>query len=777
MPSRPPLLGGALLAAALLLPVRSVQQLVYAASFGLAGFTFWLWGRWLGRRVLAVAHVGPFTAVYLGELAALGVASVATAVMGLGAAALGRSLPLAVPVCAGTLLLLRGELAARAPSGAGGDRSALDLLTPFGTGCLAVVVAIYARHVSPMGLDTLEHIAWVEQILRSGYVPLAEPGTRLLGDYPRTFHLLTALWAAAGLSPPSGPLVKAMPFVQTALPLLAIGELLVEVWARRSGEVTRQAAQLAVAAAFFLFVFTLVPAVYPWFDLSGTPRISSNALLLLPLVLVLVAAVRDAPRVAALALVIWPLLGAWAITWNPIVAVLLLVVGLPGLALFWAGLRPRLGGAGLGWTARSTAVVVALAALVAAQDPWLVTQVASRCRPCAAGLEHVGGLVTFDEGVRAGLATPREKSVRNAAAQPPCSDLACAGGLATRVARDALNLPVRSARAAWEDARALADHPTTRTTQAAFRGAVPLQPNALADHASLPYLVFIWGGATAALVRALRDRGRSAPSLRAAPSTGRLLAISLASCLAAGVLLQFAAGLAGAFDDRTHERVILDGYLHAAGHHVSLALLGVPFLFAFAALVEPLVGRAAAGVRLPAAARAGVLAAWVALPLAARLNLEQPMRHHGFGSNVDLADVLGLRRLERLIPPDDGVLVPAEHANIAQWEHWVFPVGPTASLLAYGNRRYLFDVYLGASYPLSWRDLEERLCSPDHAQRRAFREQQRVRWVLVRDLGGRSPDAVLRETRLCGAPLDALHPELPPVAVDRGIHLFRLRAQ
>jgi hypothetical protein len=767
-------LAAVLLGAAALLPVRSVQQLAYVASFGLAGFAFWLWGRALARRLLGDVPLGPFTAVYLGELAALAVASVATAAIGLGASALGRSLPLVVPVSAGTLLLLRGELAARARRGTGAN-PALDLLTPFGAGCIAVVVAIYARHLSPMGLDTHEHIAWVEQILRRGHVPLAEPGTRLLGDYPRTFHLLTALWAAAGLAPPSGPFVKAMPFLQTALPLLALGELLVAAWARRAGEAARPAAQVAVAAAFFLFVFTLVPAVYPWFDLSGTPRISSNALLLLPVVLVLLAAVERSPGAAALAVAAWPLLGAWALTWNPIVAVLLLAVGFPGLALFWAALRPPLGAAGLRQAARWLVVASALAMVVAAQDPWAVSEVASRCPRCATALRRMTDLVPFDEAVRAGLATAREKSVRNAPAQPPCADLACAGRLAAGAVREALELPLRAVRAGWDDARALAARPDTRTTQRAFRGALPLQPNALADHAALPYLVLVWGGAAVALAGALRGRRRQAPAPDGSPSTGRLLAVSLATVLAAGVLLQVAAGLAGAFDDHTHERVILDGYLHAAGHHVSLALLGVPFLFAFAALAEPLVRRTARAAPLPRALRAGALAAWIALPLAARLNLEQPWGHHGFGSHVELPDVLALRRLERLVPPEDGVLVPAEHVNVARWEHWVLPVGPTAALLPYGERRYLFDVYLGASYPLSWRDLEDRFCSPEPARRRAFLARERARWLLVRDQAGHPPEVVLAGAGPCGAPLAALGAELPPVAVERGIHLFRLR--
>jgi hypothetical protein len=171
----------------------------------------------------------------------------------------------------------------------------------------------------------------------------------------------------------------------------------------------------------------------------------------------------------------------------------------------------------------------------------------------------------------------------------------------------------------------------------------------------------------------------------------------------------------------------------------------------------------------------GALALWLALPLAARLNLERPMGHHGFFSHVELADVAALHRIERFIPPEDGVLSPARHLNIEQWEHWVFPVSPTASLLTYGDRRYLFDAYLGPSYPLSWRDLEDRLCSPDPAVRGAFLDRWRARWLLVREDHGRGAAEALADQRMCGAPLAALGVELPPVGAERGIFLFRLR--
>jgi hypothetical protein len=106
----------------------------------------------------------------------------------------------------------------------------------------------------------------------------------------------------------------------------------------------------------------------------------------------------------------------------------------------------------------------------------------------------------------------------------------------------------------------------------------------------------------------------------------------------------------------------------------------------------------------------------------------------------------------------------------------VIPVGEATALLPYGERRYLFDVYLGASYPLSWRDLEDRLCSRDPAVRQAFLAKHRVRWLLVRDPANHGVEAALREQKMCGAPLSALGVQLPPVRVERDVRLFRLTA-
>ena len=250
----------------------------------------------------------------------------------------------------------------------------------------------------------------------------------------------------------------------------------------------------------------------------------------------------------------------------------------------------------------------------------------------------------------------------------------------------------------------------------------------------------------------------------------------------AGVGLAFAAGMAAALNDQRHESVILAQYAVRAAWDLSLSLLWLPFMASVLALLEPLFARAGPGPEkaLPSCAiQVRVVAGlvlWLALPLAARLNLHRPLQHRGFRGRIGFDDLRALRAVEAAIPPADGVIIPAEHVAIADWEHWVLPLGDTGALLPYGERRYLFNFYLGASYPYSWRDLEDVLCSRAPSVRSRFLERTHARWVLVRDReASDAKEAVQRpQPRMCGLSFAELGAELPAVREERGIFLFRL---
>ena len=760
-----PSLGLALVA--LFLPAWSLQQALYAASFGVALVVIGVYGRVVARRLLGVENLGPWTTVYLGQFGLLAAAALVMPLNGLSARRLGISLPLAALIVPPAVALALVQFRRRPPSPP--VQASVFFL---GLGSMSLVFSIYSRDISAFGLDLHEHIAWIGQIVTRGFVPLAEPGTRILGDYPRTFHVVAALWDAAGFGLPAGPFAKVMPFLQNGLPLLAIAEQLVAGVGDRDVP-RRWRWEIAVGLAFFAYAFLAVPLAYPTQDLFGTPRFSSDGLLMLPIVLLIVAWARNAPRAAAATLATTPLVAAWAVTWNPIVVVLLFAATAPVAAAFWVVFRP---GPPHASRARPAVFVAcsALGALVLVQDPWVLSLAAPRIAACRA-LVHREGLLTFDEAVAAGLATAREKSVHNPPAAPPCSDARCVLAKAAEAAWSALAAPWNSVAAAVSDAIRILRSPTLASFKNAFKSAFLVQPALVADYAGLPVFVWIVTAAAAGAWRSLRRRAAS-PEVK-------LLIASLVGLAGAGIGLAFATNLASALNDQQHESFILAGYLAFSGAHVTIGFLWLPLVSSALILAKPVLRPVdpaeaiGAGVqRHPARAVVG-LALWVALPLAARLNLHRPLQHRGFWTRIGLVDLRALRHVEAAIPQADGVIIPAEHATFDGWEHWVLPLGETAALLPYGGRRYLFNVYLGASYPLSWRDLDDGLCNGDPAVRAAFFARTGARWVLIRDQSGADAATVVHQRwpRMCGVSFAALGAELPAVREQMGIFLFRLR--
>ena len=736
------LVGGAGLAAAFL-PARSGQQALLIASFVLALLAMALWGRLAAQRALGLGRVGPCTAVYLGQFALFALMLPATALNAVAHRLFGHSLPLIALVVPPTLLLalkVRGK-------------PRLDLLALFALASIALVASIYSRHLSALGLDTHEHTAWMRQILRLGYVPFDESGEGILADYPRAFHLLAALWNAAGLGAPAGAFMKSMPFLQNALPALALAEQMADAQSA-PGDAARPLWEVALGLAFFAYAFLLVPMVYPTTDLSGAPRFSSGGLLLLPVVLLIAAKVHAAPGASSAALVALPLLGAWAVTWHPIVAVMLVAASVPMLVAVWAALRPPFQRPPLG----ALAIASALAILAVARDPW-TADLAARHAPPIRALIHAAGLSTYDEAVAAGRASARDKPVHPRPLAPPCADLRCVAGKTAEAFGVALRAPIRAANHVIDDGARLLRERNLAAHKFAFQEVLLPWPALLAQHAALPFCIFLLAP-LAALLTSRAARSGLAP---------RLLGASVAGLTLTGIAAAFAAQLAASLGDGSHESIILSGYLAGAGAFVSLGFFSLPFLAASAILARAPIG-ALTGWTPPRAARLPALLVWVALPLLAQLNLHRPLQHQGFRGPIGLADLRALRRVEAAIPAEDGVIVPAEHANIAEWEHWLLPTGGTAALLPYGERRYLFNVYLGASYPLSWRDLEERFCSTDPNVRGQFLARTRARWLLVREAGSGDP---LRAQEMCGRPLSAIAAQL--IHADGGIFLFRLR--
>jgi hypothetical protein len=250
----------------------------------------------------------------------------------------------------------------------------------------------------------------------------------------------------------------------------------------------------------------------------------------------------------------------------------------------------------------------------------VVVAIASRS-PAVAALFRCGEIVGYDEAVRLGRASARDKPVRPAASNPPCQDWPCVAGAVGDAAREAVAAPVRAVHRAVSELPSIVRAPSVARLDEVVRGVLPLQPVVLVRPAIFPFLLVVAGGAIAALVRAIRLGGRTAPP--GSSPAGRLLMASLAAIAVAGLGLSFSAELASALSDQGHEATILVSYLRGAGRGVSIGLLWPAFLAAWMVLASRFVVGGLGGGAISRLGRRGAasllaagLALWIALPLA-----------------------------------------------------------------------------------------------------------------------------------------------------------------
>jgi hypothetical protein len=804
-----------------LLPCRSRAQAASVAAFWIAMAVVWIWGRWAlelareggeleeptGESGPVEIRPGPLTTAFLGQFVLLLAAHLALPLNALLRVAAGTALPLPFLVWGLTLALPVAGLARRRRRA--GVPSVPWLAAPelvvllAGVGQASAVVAAYATHLSALGLDNHQHVYWAVRIVETGVIPLTESYTDIVSDYPKSFHLLSAVWNAAGLFWFMGPTVKALPFVQSWLPAMVVCEILVHRFGRDRGRTAAIVFAVAVASAFTMHAFILVPLAFPIADLIGTPRFSSNALLFLPLALVLLAGTYApfGPALRRASLAAWPVVLAWAFTFNVAAGIVALAFVLP----YWLALRAGAGPAAPRGEARRSLVRLAwatgAAAIVAAQDPAVAALLANRSELAAGAVARLGAR-TLERAAATGEVPPIEKYILAEEPHRVCETAGCllrvASEAAATVGAQALRYPIAVAAEARDLARGL--HPAPAYGFADVLGfrtvnAKPYGPPVLFLAPGLAVLV----AAGARLAR--RARGASAEHWRLLAGVAAGTALGNLSHLTAGAF--FRALRAGGEPVAT----LVAGYVNWSGVHLGLLFHWLPPVFALWVAATELVpgggpspGRAPApgthragrpfreadadrgpdgpsgehaAVRWRTAAVAG-LGLWLALAASAP-RLEGGLREQrGFWDAIDRRDLAALRKVEARVPAGDAVLVPAEHRAIAGKENWVIPLGPTAALLPYARGRIVFNVFLGYSRLFGWQDLRDELCAGDRVRRARFLARANVRWLLLR-APGVGPRAVFESTRICGRSLEELGVVFPPVFVKRGQLLFAVR--
>lgn len=618
----------------------------------------------------------------------------------------------------------------------GRDRNAPEapLLLLAGAAALVKVALVYSSesHWGALGLDTHQHIYWTKHVLDAGYVPLSERGSEILALYPRGFHLLTALWCAAGIGDAIGPWVKLMPFLQSWLACLAFGEMTL-AWARNGEERSGRLAEAAVAIGLVAYAFALSRMVFPEHDLSGTPRYGAGAVFFFPLIAWSAGRALPDRRLELIAFATLPLWLMMLLWLNAILFVQAFVFLLPVLwvvvLLSRSSARPAAASMRVGVGALGVSSLAALG--IALEDPWIISQWSPALLPAYPGWF---GVTTPSEAAAMGILSP-DRLVEASAFVPQYASIGAWLRLGL-VSIGAGFLELFASGASFPFAHDL----SSDIGRVALRGVL---------------LVCV----VAALLRRREAHARY------------FLALALACVV--GAWLQFAwfefsEGLA---IGRDYAFELLRRYSGDASKHVGLPLLG---MLLAAGLASAMRGRAApAALHRPAVAvlAAIVLALALAIaPFALHGTTETVDPERGFWAPIDRTDIAALERIEARVEAEAGVLVPAAAWEIGE-ERWVIPQGPTAAVLPFATKRMIFNARLGPSVFYNWEDLTG-FCQGTALQRRAFLEAHDVRWFLLRS---EAPlDRTAERFRMCKRTFAELGVVSPPEHVEGNLRLYRI---
>ncbi len=676
----------------------------------------------LGSAVLRRSPLAmPFTSILFGQMLAWGGATV---LLPIGAGLdqmVGVSPPIGAWLLAGLALAVFTGRRHLEHFDTSRDGAGL-LLGVVGLAAIVKVALVYSSgsHIGALGLDTHQHIFWTRQLIDAHHVPLTERGTDILALYPRGFHLLTALWSAAGVAGPIGSWIKLMPFLQAWLACVAFAEI-VCAGQRRHGT----AALLAVLLV--VYAFAMSEMVFPEYDLNGTPRFASAAVLFFPWLALVAGRQLACARLGALALACIPALLALLLSMNAVLAVQAVVFVLPLIGITLAIDREALPRPPIIWIAAS----VGIAVVVVLQDPWIIAQWAPRLAP---GYLDWFGVITPADAADLGLLSQDEL-------------VSGTGGAAPAYA------------AAGDIARLFGSSLWTGATGAFTAGwFFPFQQDLLTHIGRIALRLALLLCAALAL---------AAPATRSAPHRLLFFAVVAGTCfggLAQQALVYFADGLAVG---RDYAFVLLRDYSGAAAGHVGLPVQAMALTAGVAWATAG--GRASGRGGQLAVAFAAVAACALPFLLYGTARTVDP--EHGFWAPLRSGDIEHLRTLEQHIGPEEGVLVPSAAWGIGE-ERWIVPQGATASVLPFSDRRLVFNARLGTSVYYNWRDVAL-FCDGRDEERADFLARHDVRWFLLRDEQA-ATGAHPTRAPMCRLHLSRLGVVMPPVAVAGDLVLYRV---
>lgn len=154
-----------------------------------------------------------------------------------------------------------------------------------GLGVLAYVASLYSLDLSPLGLDTHQHIYWVQHIVDYGFLPLTARDTNVIESYPKGLHLLTAIWSGFGFGAFTGASLKMMPFLQSFLVAFSAAEIGLNAAREKTNRFIIPFEWIVCILSILLVssITIAINTVYPYPDLNHTGQLSAAAIVCLPL--------------------------------------------------------------------------------------------------------------------------------------------------------------------------------------------------------------------------------------------------------------------------------------------------------------------------------------------------------------------------------------------------------------------------------------------------------------------------------------------------------------
>jgi hypothetical protein len=602
--------------------------------------------------------------------------------------------------------------------------------------CIFKIAAYYSLVGGALGLDTHQHIYYVNDLYEAAYLKVTARGTDFLGDYSKGLHVLVALWAVPGFGSSLGPAVKVMPALQTLLITFSFIEIAYQWLLQRGfGVLSRWIWLVLVLVVCCYGTFFGSRLIYPIVDLNSTGRISSAAVMLLPGIVGFAASLMPSRRIIALNWLLLPLCGALAVKINPSLAVA--YIGFASIV--WAfsafnGVKGNMGPALVGLT-----IGIVVGSILIITDPYYLSL-------AAAGRPMLGNVLSWFNVISLEKVT---------------SAVNIQGGVLSRFLH-----------AVIQDIPALGGQ---RLTTAIYPNSdLLLNPGGAAVIRNVTLSAFY------AWMLLLCFKSNQKNRLFTPRRSLMTFVIGLfAGCLVNVVLVKITADTLGT---ETHETSLLASYALSYEPLLSMFLMQILCVLVITIAID------FAGILLGSRTWKwevtpskwvfisvyAVLAACTVMLMRATTGYLPSASEMGWWNPIHGKDIREFRRVEKTIPDDGLILAEAVPAKLNVVEDWVLPVGPGTAYLPFAEGKYVFNVKLGAGYKFGYSAMYDNFCTGNVAAAREFLRKNNIRYLFSPNSAVLGKDAFLNKT-YCKISYRDLGIEFPAAFVGKnGIEFYRI---